>query len=248
MSPVDRGDGGRIWPGPEGICSRSELLQLRSQDLVLVNEPAGGLGVGRRDLRALAAARPRTQGVEDDGDVDCLLEERTDRGRKETQPSEQHRGQGHPDPGQDTLPGDQTSPPGDRHGLGQAVQAVDRQHDVGRLRRGCDASGPHRDADVGAGQRRRVVDAVADHDRRTANPFRDHRVDLVGRAAIAERGVDAEHTADAFGDVGAIAGHHHHPSDSATAQITDRARCVGADRVVEQDARPSVRRRSPRRR
>ena len=29
---------------------------------------------------------------------------------------------------------------------------------------------PHRDADVGAGQRRRVVDAVADHDRRTGRP------------------------------------------------------------------------------
>ena len=46
---------------------------------------------------------------------------------------------------------------------GSFRQVVAHQGDVGGLERGVAAGRAHRDADVGGGQRRRVVDAVADH-------------------------------------------------------------------------------------
>ena len=51
--------------------------------------------------------------------------------------------------------------------VGDLRQFVGHQRDVGGFERGVAADRAHRDADVGGGKRRRVVDAVADHrDRR----------------------------------------------------------------------------------
>ena len=45
----------------------------------------------------------------------------------------------------------------------QLRQVVAHERDVGRFEGGVAADGAHHDADIGGGQRRRVVDAVADH-------------------------------------------------------------------------------------
>ena len=50
--------------------------------------------------------------------------------------------------------------------VGDLQQLVGHQRDVGRLERGVAAGDAHRDADVGRRERRRVVDAVADHRQR----------------------------------------------------------------------------------
>ena len=50
--------------------------------------------------------------------------------------------------------------------VGNARQLVGHERDVGGLERGVGAGDAHRDADVGGGERRRVVDAVADHRQR----------------------------------------------------------------------------------
>ena len=89
---------------------------------------------------------------------------------------------GQPDPGHDALPGDPTGPLGDRHRLGQPVQPVDGEHHVGGLGRGGGASRPHRHADVGRGQRRGVVDAVADHYRDRAAALDADGLHLLRRA------------------------------------------------------------------
>ena len=47
--------------------------------------------------------------------------------------------------------------------VGDLQQLVGHQRDVGGLERGVAAGDAHRDADVGGRERRRVVDAVADH-------------------------------------------------------------------------------------
>ena len=67
---------------------------------------------------------------------------------------------------------------GERH----CAQIVGHERDVGGLDGGVGAGGAHRDADIRRGERRRVVDAVADHRHRTelvAHPLDE--IDLVGR-------------------------------------------------------------------
>ena len=56
--------------------------------------------------------------------------------------------------------------------LADPVEPVGEDHHVGGFRRGAGAAGTERDADIGRGQRRRVIDAVADHDGRMQPLFR----------------------------------------------------------------------------
>ena len=67
-------------------------------------------------------------------------------------------------PEQDALAGDRSGAPADPDGVGDAVDAVDEDDGVGGLRGDGGADRAHGDADVGERERRRVVDAVADHD------------------------------------------------------------------------------------
>ena len=62
-------------------------------------------------------------------------------------------------------------PAGHVNHLGQAIEPVDGQHDVGRVRRGRRPVGAERDADVGHGQGGRIVDAVAHHHRHPVLAF-----------------------------------------------------------------------------
>ncbi len=60
------------------------------------------------------------------------------------------------------------------------------------------------------------------------------RVDLLGRRAFGEDFVDADDRTDGLRVLFAVAGHHDDAADAVAAQLADRARGVGADRVVEQ--------------
>ena len=70
-------------------------------------------------------------------------------------------------------------------------EIVGHQHDVGGFKRDVGAGGAHGDADVGGGQRRRVVDAVADHrDRAVLRPEPGQRLDFVAREQLGVRFVE----------------------------------------------------------
>ena len=63
-----------------------------------------------------------------------------------------------------------------------AVELIDQQHHVRRLRRGGGAARAHGHADIGGGQRGRVVHAVADHHHRPVLALGEHHHDLlIGR-------------------------------------------------------------------
>jgi hypothetical protein len=76
---------------------------------------------------------------------------------------------------------------------------------------GAGAPRAHGDPDVGGGQRRGVVDAVADHQRRAQALLGRDGIDFVGRHAVGEDGVEVEGGADGFGGVGTVAGDHDDP-------------------------------------
>ena len=80
-----------------------------------------------------------------------------------------------------------------RSAYGNLQQLVGHQRDVGGLERRVAAGGAHGDADVGGRQRRRVVDAVADHRHRSvaAAQLLDGR-DLVFGQQLGAELVDAE--------------------------------------------------------
>ena len=139
-------------------------------------------GIGRRP-RARAGTE-RAQGVEDHRDVDRLLGERAGDRREPAECRERHGDARQAEPGDDALHGDGAGAPRDDDGIGDAVEAVDQDHHVGRLRGGAGAARAHGDADVGGGERRRVVDAVADHQGRGEALLRRHGIDLVGRHAV----------------------------------------------------------------
>ncbi len=61
------------------------------------------------------------------------------------------------------LHGDSPRPPGNVHRIGEPVQTIRRQHDVGGFRGRGRAARPHRDAHRGRCECRRVVDAVPHH-------------------------------------------------------------------------------------
>ena len=124
--------------------------------------------------------------------------------------------------------------PGDHDRLADPVEPVRQDHHVGGLRRGAGAARAHGDADVGRRQRRRIVDAVADHDGRMQPLLGAHRVDLVGGNAVGQDGIEIERGADRLRRRGAIAGHHDDPGDAGRAQHADGVRRLAAQFVGEQ--------------
>ena len=99
---------------------------------------------------------------------------------------------------------------GDGDAVAEPVEAVDGEDDVGGFRRGGRTAGADRDAHVGERQRRRVVDAVADHDRGAVR--RRSRA----TASTFSAGVRSASTSSTpmtaptdLGDVGPVAGDHH---------------------------------------
>ena len=80
----------------------------------------------------------------------------------------------------------------------------------------------------------RVVDAVADHQRRAQALLGRDRIDLVGRHAVGEDGVEVEGGADGLGGVGAIPGDHDDPRYAGLAKGLHRARRFPPQFVAEQ--------------
>ena len=140
--------------------------------------------------------------IEDDGDIDGLLEERTGDDRQEAERGRDHRDERHPHPRHDALDRDRARASGDPDRLGEAIEAIDRDDDIGGLGRCGRAPGAHRHPDVGDRQRRCVVDAVADHHERPTGecPLGADGIDLVGRRPIGEDAIEPDRGPDEFGD------------------------------------------------
>jgi hypothetical protein len=86
------------------------------------------------------------------------------------------------------------------------VEAIGEDHHIGRFRRSAGAAGAERDSDIGESQRRRIVDAVADHDGRMQPLLGAHRIDLVGGHPIGQHRIEIKCRADRLRGGGAVAG------------------------------------------
>ncbi|MCC5478332.1 hypothetical protein LMU33_24955 [Streptomyces sp. JA03] len=92
-----------------------------------------GLGRGSEGQpRSLADSRG-AQGVEGDSDVDALLEQRAGCGREQSDSGRGHGRQGHQHAAEGALGGDAPRASGDGDGVGEAVDAIGGQDDVGRF-------------------------------------------------------------------------------------------------------------------
>jgi sulfoxide reductase heme-binding subunit YedZ len=76
----------------------------------------------------------RTQGVEDHRQIDHLLQQRPGDRRQIAECGDHHRGDAQAHPDQHTLAGDRERAPTRVHRVGDAVDAVDHDHRIGRLR------------------------------------------------------------------------------------------------------------------
>ena len=118
----------------------------------------------------------------------------------------------------------------------QFRQVVAHERDIGRLERGVAADGAHHDADIGGRQRRRVVDAVADH--RHAAPPGAHGLDgfdLVVRQQLGTHGVHAHVARHARGGADPVARQHFDPRDAAFPEQVDHVARRLARRVGQRD-------------
>ena len=133
--------------------------------------------IGNR-LRAPSAGK-RAQRVQDHCDVDSLLQQSAGDRRQASGGGEEHRGERKPHADDHALQRDGARTPGDLHRFGEPSEMVDGQNDVGGLRRSGGAARPHGDPDVRGGERRSVVQAVADHDGGAAPGLAAHGLDLL---------------------------------------------------------------------
>ena len=93
----------------------------------------------------------------------------------------------------------------------------------------------HGHADIGLGQRGRVVDAVANHRDLTALGLQPlHRLHLSGRQHLGNHLGDAGVASDRRGSGGAIAAQHHH-AEAQLAEAPHHVGGIGAQRVGQRD-------------
>ena len=121
-----------------------------------------------------------------------------------------HRHDGQPHPEDHALDGDRARPSRDLDRLGQAIEPVHRDDDVGCLGGRARAAGPHRHANVGECEGRCVVEPIADHHDRPGGvrPLGADGIDLLGRHPIGQDRVDADGRSDDVGDRRVVAGDH----------------------------------------
>ena len=87
---------------------------------------------------------------------------------------------------------------------------------------------PHRQR-----QRRRVIDAVANHDNDASLTLLADDLDLLGRCALGIDSVDADRRGDGLRHIGMVPGDHHHAADPSPPQPRNGTSAVGAERVHE---------------
>ena len=172
MSLTDEREGGGPRRGAEAVGGGAQDVDVGSQLAMFCAELQSELVAGVAKARFAAGRSQATEGVQDDGDVDQLLQERTPRRREIAGGGDAHGGEGQRHAGDHALGGDTAGAPGDDVGVAETVEAIDGQHHIGGLGRHGGAAGADRHADAGDRQRGGVVDAVADHDGRPAARFR----------------------------------------------------------------------------
>ena len=105
------------------------------------------------------------------------------------------------------------------------MQIVVGQRDVGGLDGHVGTGQAHRDPDIGGGQRRGVVDAVADHaDDVTLALQPAHHLELVLWHHLGAPLLDAELVGDHLGDIGMISGEHDDASNTVGPQLSSAPR------------------------
>jgi hypothetical protein len=92
----------------------------------------------------------------------------------------------------------------------------------------------HGDADIGDGERRRVVDAISHHGGREKPLLAAHGSDFIRRHAVGEHGVEVERGTDGLGRGGVIAGDHDDACDARRPQHSDRMRRFRAQFVGQE--------------
>src|SRR6476659_129160 len=94
-------------------------------------EPAPDRGVFRVAAQLLRGAGDDPQRIQDHEDADALREERAPRCRQPSGGSNTHREQGEAHADNDTLPGDTKGATRDPERIAEAIEAIDREDDVG---------------------------------------------------------------------------------------------------------------------
>lgn len=120
-----------------------------------------------------------------------------------------------------------------RHQPGQPAEIVGHQRDVGGLQRDVAARRAHGDAEIGPGQRGRVIDPVANHRHPAASGGQPgDPVALVLGQQFGLNLIDAELGADPLGRCPVVAGQHHDPADPGGMRRPERGAGLGTDRVT----------------
>ena len=197
--------------------------------VIFTQSPRGGLR--HRRLRERAGGAERPQRIENDGDVDRLLYERPCNGRHITECRGRHRCTRKRHTYDDALHGDGARAPSDYNRLRNAIEPIDEDDDVRRLRRGARAASTHGHTDVRRGEGRGVVDAVANHQGRSEAAFPDNGVNLVRWDTLREHCIKIESGADRFGRFRTVACHHDNSRDASSPQSLNRSRRLATQLV-----------------
>ena len=109
-----------------------------------------------------------------------------------------------------------------------------KQRQIAGLDRDIGAA-PHRDAQIGLGERRRIVDTVADHRHRSSVVLQTtHDVDLVGRHHLGAHRLDPDLRRDPLGGRPVVAGEQHR-FQTEPPQVGDRIGARRLDRVGDHE-------------
>ena len=99
---------------------------------------------------------------------------------------------------------------GKPNGQRQLAGRIVHQDDISGLNGGIAAQGAHGDTDIGAGQNRSIIDAIADeHQRRTSLQQLLHRGHLIGGQQLGPVFIQTKLPSHSLGYGGLIAGQHH---------------------------------------
>ena len=126
-------------------------------------------------------------------------------------------------------------PAGDVDRVGEPVEPVGGEHDVGGLGRRGRTSWPPWRPRRGRGQGGRVVEPVADHHGDGLPPLGAHGVHLARRGLSGAHLVEAQHLADLPRRLRAVSGEHDQPGDPGLAQPTQGPCGVACAPVAKQD-------------
>ena len=217
----------------------------REKDFAHKNTPAGKFPAGVfLCCGSLLVLPGKVFGVEGAGGVEDGQHHDADVGEDggphacQTQSAEDQAGELDGQREDDVLVDDAEGAAGDAHGQRDLGRVVVHQDDVRGLNGGVRAQRTHGDAEVGAGQDGRVVDAVAHEGEVLFRAFGgEERFDLVHLVAGQQTGmvfVQTQLIGDRSGYRLGVAGQHHGLADACGLQAPDGLRAVGLDHVRDE--------------